>query len=101
MSKDAGKDADLVLGQSFVKRNKNSEFFERIFGRNCFGGNFQEEIFERIFSGIFWEFFGRIFWEELFWEELFWRNSLFRKELICWSRFWFISRFWFLVKILS
>jgi hypothetical protein len=43
-----------------------------------------------IFSG---DFFLGIFLGGFFWEGFFGRNSLLTLELICLSRFWFLSRF--------
>ena len=63
------------------------EFFWRnFFWRNFLGGIFLEEFFGRNFLGRFFERF-------VFGEEFFGRNSLFTLELICLSRFWFLSRF--------
>ena len=92
-------------------------FLVEFFGRNIFGGFFGriflggflwEDFFLQNFSsGIFWEkCFGRIFWEDIFgrifmggifWEDFFkgiqQKVIWILKELICWSRFWFLSRF--------
>ena len=76
------------------------EFFWRIFLEDFFDGIFLVEFFGRHFlGGFFWEnFFGRIFLGGIF------LGGLLRgvqqkviwiwKELICLSRFWFLSRFW-------
>ena len=70
--------------ENFYRRNIERIFLTEFFGRNVLGG-----YFGKIFLGGFlWEeFFGRTFE----------RNSkkiiLILKELICLSRFWFLSRF--------
>jgi cytosine/uracil/thiamine/allantoin permease len=55
---------------------------EGFFGRNFLGGIYCENFFGRIFGRIV---FGGTLWEEFI---------LMQKELICLSRFWFLSRFW-------
>ena len=57
-------------------------------------GIFLEIFLEDFFGGMFLEeCFGRNFFGGFFREDFFGRNSLFALELICLSRFWFLSRF--------